>query len=55
MDVQRRRGNFKSRCPGRIDVDTVRCLEKGRGYFQHPPCEGYGIVFGMTQHVRCTC
>ena len=39
------RGNFKPRCPGRMDVDTVGCLGKGRGYFQHPLCEGYYDVF----------
>ena len=29
---------------------SVGCLEKGRGYFQFPLCEGYGMFFEMILH-----
>ena len=50
MGVQRGGGNFKPRRPGRMDIDTVGCVEKGRGYFSFPLCGGYEIFFGMILH-----
>ena len=51
MGVQRGRGNFKPRCPGRMDnwiLILCRMSGKGEGIFLISfVWGGYGIVFGM--------